>query len=169
MAIQQAAPEEGRPGDLGLSLGVLLRVLNSALTDITAGCPHGVRGYQVLSTVARENLPSQLALAERLGLDRTVMTYLIDDLAAARLVRRQPNPGDRRQRMIVATPHGARTLARLEGKVREAEEAVLAALSPAERSTFRGLLQRAASRYDDVRAEDVCQLLGESARPAGRP
>lgn len=154
-------PSGERPCDLGLSLGVLLRVLNSALTGITGDFPHGVRGYQVLSTVVHEDLPSQLALAERLGIDRTVMTYLIDDLATADLVERQPNPGDRRQRKIVATAHGARTLARLEREVREAEEAVLAELGPDERRTFRAMVQRVASAYGDVRAEDVCQLIGE--------
>lgn len=157
-------PGGERPCDLGLSLGVVLRVLDSALTDITGGLPHGVRGYQVLSTVVHEDVPSQLALAERLGIDRTVMTYLIDDLVRAGLVERQPNPADRRQRKIVATADGARTLAGLEEKAGEAEDAVLAALEPGERKTFRAMVQRVASAFGDVRAEDVCRLIGDAVR-----
>src|SRR5204862_8339718 len=39
---------------------------------------------------------TQLALAQHLGVDRTVMTYLIDDLEAAKLIERRPDPTDRR-------------------------------------------------------------------------
>ncbi|MFK0044612.1 MarR family transcriptional regulator [Streptomyces sp. NPDC090741] len=43
-------------------------------------------------------------MATYLGIDRTVMTYLIDDLVTAGLVERRLNPADRRQRKIVTAP-----------------------------------------------------------------
>jgi MarR family transcriptional regulator, transcriptional regulator for hemolysin len=49
---------------------------------------------------------SQAALAARLGIDRTVMTYLLDDLVTAGLVERRQDPGDRRTRSVAATEHG---------------------------------------------------------------
>jgi DNA-binding MarR family transcriptional regulator len=146
---------------MGLSLGVVLRALHSSLTEVVGDLPHRERGYQVLSTVVHREPPSQLALAEHLGIDRTVMTYLIDDLVAAGLVERQLNPIDRRQRKIVATKRGARTLALLERKVHDAEEAVLAALDPADRRTFRSMLRRVAQPHQDVHAAEVCELVGE--------
>ena len=51
---------------------------------------------------------SQLALAQHLGIDRTVMTYLLDDLEAAGLIERRPDPADRRARRVVATRTGRR-------------------------------------------------------------
>ncbi len=37
------------------------------------------------------------------------MTYLLDDLEAAGLIERRPDPSDRRARRLAATPHGRDT------------------------------------------------------------
>ena len=142
-----ATAEHG--GAVGWPLGVLLRAYHVAATDAIGDFPHGPRGYQVLATVVGDDQPSQLALAEYLSIDRTVMVYLIDDLVAAGMVERQPNPQDRRQKRVVATAKGKRTLADLDRRVAEAEHRVLAALDADERDTFRTLLRRLA---DDLHA-----------------
>jgi DNA-binding MarR family transcriptional regulator len=89
------------------------------------------------------------ALATHLGIDRTVMTYLIDDLVGAGLVERQLNPADRRQRKIVATATGGAAYTDLERRVTAAEDTLLGALDPAERHALRQLLRRVAC---DLRA-----------------
>lgn len=130
--------------EFGWALGMLLRSYRELVTTALDGFPHGARGYETLAEVVRADQPSQLALANRLGIDRTVMTYLIDDLAAAGLVERQPNLDDRRQRRIVATPRGRRAITTLCEQMTDAERAVLAALDDAERTSFRRLLDKAA-------------------------
>ncbi|RIV38037.1 MarR family winged helix-turn-helix transcriptional regulator [Micromonospora radicis] len=135
--------------DLGWALGVLLRAYRDTLPPTLGDFPHGARGYQTLCEVVRADQPSQLALANRLGIDRTVMTYLIDDLVAANLVERQPNPADRRQRRIVATPGGRAAIATLCGQVAAAEATVLGALDERERVAFRRLLIKAAGGLAD--------------------
>ncbi|WP_448070690.1 MarR family winged helix-turn-helix transcriptional regulator [Georgenia yuyongxinii] len=156
------APGGGVEGDLGWSLGVLLRAYQGAVGAVVGAFPHGHRGYQVLTTVAHGDQPSQLALAAYLGIDRTVMTYLIDDLVDAGLVQRQLNPADRRQRKIVATAVGTRTLADLERRVREAEDVALAVLAPAERDVFRALLRKVACEAREASAGvDPCEVVGE--------
>ena len=121
-----------------------------------AGLPGGPRGYQVLAAAAADEHGSQLALAQHLGVDRTVMTYLLDDLEAAGLIQRRPDPADRRARRIVATRHGRGTLAELDERLRAAEDQLLSGLDGAEdRQLFRGLLRRLAvhaSRSDLARA-----------------
>ena len=87
-------------GDLGWSLAVMFRAYVKAADAATAGMPGGHRGYQVLCAAARDEPGSQAAMAQRLGIDRTVMTYLLDDLEAAKLVERQPDPADRRSRRV---------------------------------------------------------------------
>ena len=72
------------------------------------------RGYQVLASAAQSTVGSQLALAQHLGIDRTVMTYLLDDLEAAGLIERRPDPADRRARRIVATRQGVDLLVTLD-------------------------------------------------------
>lgn len=152
MSVRTEAPvPETRPtGDFGWSMGVLLRAYQSALGPVLAEVPHGQRGYQVLSTVVHGDQPSQLALAAHLGIDRTVMTYLIDDLVAAGLVERQLNAADRRQRKVVATAQGEGALILLEARVSAAEDVALGALSPAERDLLRALVSRVACDVRDV-------------------
>jgi DNA-binding MarR family transcriptional regulator len=127
--------------DLGWGLAVVFRAYVKAADAVTDGIPGGHRGYQVLFAAARDQPGSQAALAQRLGIDRTVMTYLLDDLEAADLVARQPDPLDRRSRRIVATAHGCDILAELETRFDHAEQHLLAGLAPDARPVFRALLR----------------------------
>ncbi|WP_290865862.1 MarR family winged helix-turn-helix transcriptional regulator [Hamadaea sp.] len=157
--------------DFGWALGVLLRAYQSTVVVELGEFPHGPRGYQTLTEVVRGEHPSQLALAAYLGIDRTVMTYLIDDLVAAGLVERRLNPADRRQRKVVATAAGRRALQDLQKRVRTAEDTVLGTLSPAERDAFRALLRRVACAVRDIdEVTDPCDvvasaLAGSAATP----
>ena len=156
----------GHAEDFGWSLGVLLRAYQDAMSGVLGDLPHGHRGYQVLSTVVHGDQPSQLALAAHLGIDRSVMTYLIDDLVEAGLVERRPNPADRRQRKIVATDAGTRTLAELERRVQDAQDAVLAPLGPGERETLCTLVRRVACDVRDIDTrEDPCEVADELLGP----
>jgi MarR family transcriptional regulator for hemolysin len=143
------AREAGAADEVGPALLVLTRAYFGAVRPILDGLPHGTRAYHTLGTVIRGDHPSQLALATWLGIDRTVMTYLLDDLVAAGLVERRQNPADRRQRKIVATASGVQTRAELAAKVRQAEDELLAALDEHERETLRDLLQRAVAGLPD--------------------
>lgn len=149
--------------DFGWHLGVLLRAYQCAVARLLGELPHGTRGYQVLAAVEHGDQPNQQALAAHLGIDRTVMTYLIDDLVTAGLVERRQNPADRRARKVVTTPHGAEHLADLETEVRRAEDALLADLDPDERSTFRALLRRVACGVRDLDPTvDVCDAADQA-------
>lgn len=151
--------------DFGWALGVLLRSYRDLVTPALGDFPHGPRGYQTLAEVVRGQRPSQLALANHLGIDRTVMTYLVDDLEAAGLVQRRANPGDRRQRQVVATPKGRAALGELCRQVTEAEESVLGALTPGERSVLRRLLNKAACA--GAGDGDPCEVFAERSPVPG--
>jgi DNA-binding MarR family transcriptional regulator len=156
--------------DLGWALGVLSRCYAKAVTATLAAVPGGPRGYQVLAEAARGEHGSQLALAQHLGVDRTVMTYLLDSLAEAGLIERQPDPADRRARRIVATARGQVLLGELGERLRAAEDQVLAGLdSEADRQEFRALLQRLAAHAAtalDTAAPDAC---GAGRAPLAAP
>jgi DNA-binding MarR family transcriptional regulator len=130
--------------DLGWALGALSRSYLQAVSATFAGVPGGPRGYQVLAAAAREEPGSQLALAQHLGVDRTVMTCLLDSLAEAGLIERRPDPADRRARRIAATARGLSLLDGLGARLRVAEDQVLAGLDDEDRQSFRALLQRVA-------------------------
>ena len=147
--------------DFGAALGTLLRSYSGMVGPKLDGFPHGARGYQTLSEVVSGNPPSQAALAAKLGIDRTMMTYLIDDLVAAGLVERQPDPYDRRRRQIVATPGGRAALAALCGQVAEAEEAALATLDERERAGVGRLLNKAAG-HGPLHTAEACAIVTEA-------
>ena len=146
---ETARSADGLAGDLGWGLAVLFRGYVKAADAVTEGLPGGHRGYQVLAAAVRDEPGSQAALAARLGIDRTVMTYLLDDLVAAGLVVRQPDPGDRRTRLVAATDRGRALLADLETRFTLAEQHILAGLSAADQETFRGLLALLAKHVND--------------------
>ena len=167
----QASPRAGRElpcsgplcDDLGWALGVVYRsyvkAANAAFTEL----PGGPRGYQVLAAATRGDPRSQLELAQHLGVDRTVMTYLLDDLEGAGLIERQPDPADRRARRIVATAVGRARLADLDRRLQAAERHVLAGLdSDADRRAFRALLRQLATHADALDpAPGACGIVKE--------
>jgi DNA-binding MarR family transcriptional regulator len=150
--------------DLGWALGAVFRSYVKAATAVMAELPGGPRSYQVLSAAAHDQPGTQLALAAQLGVDRTVMTYLLDALEEAGLVTREPDPADRRARRIVLTKRGAKLLAALDRRLGEVEAHVLSALDPDERSTFRALLTRIATRADTLDPAAACDLAAECAK-----
>ena len=135
--------------DLGWALGTVMRSYRRVAEESVADLPGGPRGYQVLSSAARGNSGSQLAMAQRLGVDRTVMTYLLDDLEKAGLVERKPDPADRRAR-----------LCDVERRLHKVEEHVLGPLEPAERDTLRTLLRRVAVASGEEHG-DACKVATE--------
>lgn len=137
-------PLSGPPGDLGWHLGMVLRGYQARLEEAVDGMPAGVRGYQVLSTVIHRDPPNQQALAAHLVIDRTVMTYLLDDLVKAGLVERIASPTDRRSRKIIATDQGREVFSRYEQRVAAAESELLSGLESSDAGALDGLLGRLA-------------------------
>jgi DNA-binding MarR family transcriptional regulator len=165
----ERAPGDRLSDDLGWGLAVVFRAYVKAADAVTEGIPGGHRGYQVLCAAVRDEPGSQAALASRLGIDRTVMTYLLDDLEAADLVARQPDPADRRSRRVAATEHGRVILADREARFTRAEQHLLGGLPAQDQATFRALLRTLATHAN---AQDpvatACDAITDlSARASG--
>ncbi|MDW5326730.1 MarR family winged helix-turn-helix transcriptional regulator [Plantactinospora sp. KLBMP9567] len=146
-AARDASAQTGdrkRGVNLGWSLGMVLRRWQESVEEALNDLPHGSRGYHILAVVVHEDVPTQGALATRLVIDRSVLTYVIDDLEAAGLIARQLDPRDRRARRIVATDRGRQVLAEAEERVAHAEDHVLGALPAEQRAAFRAAAERAA-------------------------
>ncbi|MBE1874465.1 winged helix-turn-helix transcriptional regulator [Myceligenerans sp. TRM 65318] len=161
-----AAHEHAVPGpSLGLSwsLVALLREWSTRVEAATEDLPDGMRGYQVLRVVVHDAPPTQASLAARLGIDRTVMTYLIDRYVECGFVERRQDPADRRARRIVATARGRTKLAEVDVRVADAEEDLLSGLPPEDRVRFRDLLERAASSITED--DDPCGVVARAATP----
>jgi DNA-binding MarR family transcriptional regulator len=140
----QEKEHAGVEAELGWSLHRVSTAFRQSAAGAVADLPGGPRGYQVLVAVVAGAPSSQLALAHRLGIDKTAMTYLVDDMEAAGLVLRRPDPADRRRRQVVATPAGRTALAGARSALREVEDRLLGALDARENAQLRDLLARVA-------------------------
>jgi DNA-binding MarR family transcriptional regulator len=145
--------------DLGWGLGTVFRAYVTAAHAAVADLPGGPRGYQVLSAAAQGTVGTQLALAQHLGVDRTVMTYLLDDLEAVGMIERRPDPADRRARRIVATRKGTKLLAALDDRLQAAEARLLTPLDPWARESFRAQVRVLATQVEALDPlESPCDL-----------
>jgi DNA-binding MarR family transcriptional regulator len=150
--------------DLGFALGAVLRAYVKAADVVMDEIPRGPRGYQILAAATHDSVESQTVLAQRLGIDRTVMVYLLDELEGAGLVERRPDPADRRNRHVIATAKGRKLGASIERKLRLVEDHVLGCLTSDEQEAFREMLHRLATRANDADpVSDPCEVVTELA------
>ncbi|WP_103350776.1 MarR family winged helix-turn-helix transcriptional regulator [Amycolatopsis sp. CA-128772] len=108
---------------------------------------HGLSMWQyvVLSALSAGAVPSQLVLAQQIRYDKTRLIALLDTLEAAGLVAREPDPADRRARVVRLTSEGSRRHAAVRDAIREVEERKLAGLSPETRRQLRSALAHLAN------------------------
>ncbi|MDJ0383853.1 MarR family winged helix-turn-helix transcriptional regulator [Streptomyces sp. G-G2] len=92
---------------------------------------------------------SQRALAERLEVDPSVLVGILNDLEREALVERRRDPADRRRHNVAITPAGSAALRTTNAALDGLERVLFAALSPQDRDTLRGLLNRIDSNAED--------------------
>jgi DNA-binding MarR family transcriptional regulator len=107
---------------------------------------HGLTMWQyiVLSALARGATRSQLELARAIHYDKTRLIGLLDELEAAGLISRRPDPSDRRARLVALTPDGVRRHAAIRGAIRAMEDELLADLDPRAQRVLRSGLKHLA-------------------------
>ncbi len=104
---------------------------------------HGLSlwGYEVLTAVAATPHRSQLALARTLGIDKSKMVLVLDELQDAGFITRAPDPADRRVRVIEVTPAGLDARSAAAADLRKIEDDLLAGLSDDDRRTLLTVLR----------------------------
>lgn len=127
-------------------LGYLLKHAQLRLAELAEPlyAPLGVTGRQLalLALFGEGPAQSQQDGAARLGIDRTTMVALVDELEAKGLVRREVAPGDRRKRLVLLTPEGERVREAGEELTRQAEALLLEPLSAEDAERLRAALHQ---------------------------
>lgn len=163
-----AASTHGRPsgGWLHDDLHWIFARLKQALAtaEISVVREHGMSlwGYTVLMAVAEAPTRSQLALAQAVSVDKSKLVLILDELEAAGLVHRRPDPADRRARIVEATPEGHRALVAARDDVKTIEQQLLADLDAPAQAALRSALQHLVgapiTRIEDGRqADSACR------------
>jgi DNA-binding MarR family transcriptional regulator len=122
-------------------LGRTLLAIEAPILDA-----HGITmwAYIVLSRLSDRPLRGQAVLAKAIGADKTRLIDVLDDLQDRGLIRREPDPADRRARLLTLTAKGRRLRYQIRRAIRREEERLLAALPATERAGLLRALQRLA-------------------------
>ncbi|HXA60648.1 MAG TPA: MarR family transcriptional regulator [Streptosporangiaceae bacterium] len=122
--------------DLAAMIVPLGRALMAAELPVLRA--HGVSmwGYSVLIALDDEPLRTQAALAESIGADKTRIIGVLDELQRKGLILREPDPADRRVRLLSITPEGRRVRESVQAAIQEGEERLLALLPADDRRGF---------------------------------
>ena len=99
--------------------------------------------FGLLNVIGAREGAIQQELGAAMGIDRTTMVSLIDQLEGAGLAKRRPSAKDRRAREVAITPKGRRLLGRTRRMISQVEDDVLAGLTAEERRDLLTLLRRA--------------------------
>ena len=158
---------EGIETELGWSLHAMYQAFSRTASDAVTTVPGGPRGYQVLVAITTEEASSQLALAHRLGIDKTAMVYVIDALEGGGFVERRADPADRRIRQVIPTDAGRALLTRARRALRDVEDRLMADLSGDDRTALRRLLARVALGAGDL--ESCTTTDGSVEQPLAAP
>mgnify|MGYP005853713877 CR=1 FL=1 len=100
------------------------------------------RAFSALSLVVQFPNITQTGLAKMLGIERSGLVAIVDDLERRGLVQRGAVPGDRRVQALLPTRAGIKALADAVAAVRAHEDRLFADFTAAERATLMSLLQR---------------------------
>ncbi|MGI5237966.1 MarR family transcriptional regulator [Dactylosporangium sp. CA-139066] len=144
--LSQALPEP-----LAGNVFFVLRGVRAKFSSDAADCAAAdSRDFLILDALGGQDWASQVDLAERLGINRTIMVQVIDRLEERGEVRRTRDPGNRRQYVLSLTDRGRAVLEDRRLTVEERGARLTSALTREETARLDALLAR---------------LLPESARP----
>lgn len=131
--------DEARP-DLAAIMAPLMRALVAAERPVLRAHHVSTWGYAVLLGLDSGPVRSQQLLADSIGADKSRLVAVLDDLQAHGLITREPDPEDRRVRLIAITARGIRVRHTVQRAIQRNERRLLAELEPACRADLlRGL------------------------------
>ena len=126
--------------DLGALLARATRRLLDAERPLLAARDLSMWDYVVLSRLAAAPAETQLSLAQAIGYDKSRLIGLLDELQGAGLLTREPDPKDRRAKVISLTAAGKSRQERARRDIRAMERRLLAGVDPADVDLLRKLL-----------------------------
>jgi DNA-binding MarR family transcriptional regulator len=142
-----AEAEELDPGLLVDFLGPRVRVLWNLLDArmVEALSPFGLRtgAFSALALISANPGCSQNQLAGGLGMDKSAVVAIIDELESRDLARRVRQAHDRRRHALSLTTKGKALLQRMLAPATQGGRPIREALSPREMEQLQSLLDRA--------------------------
>jgi DNA-binding MarR family transcriptional regulator len=130
------AQTDDERADLGTMLHRLGRRVLAMERPILARHAVTLWAYIVLTALTDGPMRTQAALAASIGADKTRIIPVLDDLQRRGLIEREPDPADRRVRLLGITESGRRLQRAIRADIRAGEAELVAALAPGDRDGF---------------------------------
>jgi DNA-binding MarR family transcriptional regulator len=141
LTIAELIPPEYR-GHLGFVVAKAKQLLSEELDALLRQSGYGIRHFALLSMIRRNSGLRQTDLCDSLGVDRTSMMKLVDELEQRGLLQRVRSTEDRRAYTLELTAAGEAWHAETLVPIVAEEERFLAPLSPGERALLQEMLMR---------------------------
>ncbi len=133
------------------SFAGLIRALGLLRPDTTpCGQPMSITEAHAIGELHHGGPATQQRLATALRLQKSTVSRLVDQLEAAGIATRQPNPADRRSVLVSLTALGTSRAERLDDARRALFSRLLDELDPAERATVVAGLSRLKEAADGL-------------------
>jgi len=106
--------------------------------------------YAALSMIETNPDVDATRLSALIAFDRSTIGSVLERLEAKGWISRDPNPQDRRIKLLRITRDGAGLLCEVEPAVRRVQERLLAPLAPRDRATMLRLLRELAELHNEL-------------------
>lgn len=143
--------------------------VNQSMEETLARYALDRRSFQLLGKLRRHGAPYRVSagkLAAELRLSSGAMTNRLDRMEAAGLVRRLPDPGDRRGTLIEPTEAGHEAWDRTVGAQARREAEFSSVLTAAEKEKLHDLLRALMLAFPDWKHKKAAQSDAEAAGTA---
>jgi len=135
-----AVPADGE--DLAEAFWAVTRRLREKSQETLAPWDITPAHWRALRVLRRHGVMRLSELSDRLHIAPRSATEVVDALEGRGLVRRRPDPGDRRATLVEVTEPGAEMLEAIRGARPSEAERVFSRLSPADRADLARILRQ---------------------------
>ena len=111
--------------------------------------------FAILNALLEDPGEDQVTLARKVAFDPATFGSVIARLESRGWVRREPDAGDRRRKLLWVTPQGSELAQKMRRAVGKVQNRILQPLSAAEREHLVAMLDRLVAGHEDEPALDV--------------
>ena len=104
--------------------------------------------FAILSALSEDPGEDQVTLAGKVAFDAATFGSVIGRLESKGWVRRQPDPDDRRRKLLWITPAGTEAAGKMKRAVNKVQSRIMVRLNTGERKQLLALLDKLVSGHD---------------------
>ena len=138
----EISPDSGLDDLVGYNLKRVYMIFQSDFRATLGNDGLAPRSYSALALAVQNPEITQSDLARKLGIERSGLVAIVDQLESLGLLRRVGGPGDRRIQALTPTEKGQTLFARTADTVARHETRLLSVLTPNERSHLVEILKK---------------------------